>query len=372
MRLERLGYRPMQPVELGPNQPRQFYRGGDAIGAFRGKPVQDAFRPEDWVAAANPRFGLAEDGLSSLPGDGYLRDAIEADRESWLGPQHADYFGASPALLVKLLDAGERLPVHAHPSRSFALAHLGSRHGKTENWVILGTRGAEPTVYLGWSRDLEPDELPNWVAQQDTAAMLERLNRIVVAPGDAVLVPAGTAHAIGEGILCVELQEPTDFSVMLEMKGFDIDPNGGELGLGRDLAVSCVQRKGLRGSALDELVRRATSSEAGLPAGNVLRDGPSVEDALPAAAAPYFRAQRVRPRTGQAQLEPSFAVLVIVAGNGSLTGDGWHADVSAGQTWVVPWGAGPLTAKGEMEVLRCLPPLPADASQDDPGSQKVE
>lgn len=349
----------MRPVELGPNQPRQFYRGGDAIGAFRGKPVQDAFRPEDWVAAANPRFGMAEDGLSRLPGDGYLRDAIEADRETWLGPQHADYFGASPALLVKLLDASERLPVHAHPSRSFALTHLGSRHGKTENWVILGTRGAEPTVYLGWSRDLEPDELPNWVAQQDTAAMLERLNRIVVAPGDAVLVPAGTAHAIGEGILCVELQEPTDFSVMLELKGFDLDPAGGELGLGRDLAVSCVQREAFNAAALAQLVRRAAPSD----------DGPLVEDALPEGAAPYFRAQRVHPRGGQVRLEASFAVLIVLAGEGLLAGDGWHADVSAGQTWVVPWGAGPIAASGKMELLRCLPPLPADASRDDPGSK---
>jgi hypothetical protein len=55
-------------------------------------------------------------------------------------------------VLVKLLDAGERLPVHAHPDRAFALRHLDCRNGKTEAWVVVGTSVADPVVYLGLSR----------------------------------------------------------------------------------------------------------------------------------------------------------------------------------------------------------------------------
>ena len=181
-------------------------------------------RAEDWVASTTSRFGLGDDGLSRLPDGRYLRDAIETSPVEWLGPDHLDYFGAEPALLVKLLDAGQRLPVHAHPDRSFALRHLGSRHGKTEAWLVLGTEGAEPVVYLGWTGDVEPAELSTWVAQQDTALMLGRMHKLTVEAGDSVLVPAGTAHAIGSGVFSLELQEPTDFSVMLETEGFDIDP----------------------------------------------------------------------------------------------------------------------------------------------------
>ena len=354
--------RAVQPVKLGSNQPRQFYRGGAAIAAFRGTASEDPFRPEDWVASATPRFGMSEDGLSKLPGDGYVRDAVERDPEAWLGPEHVAYFGASPALLVKLLDAGERLPVHAHPPRSFARAHLGSRHGKTENWVIIGTKGAEPVVYLGWVRDLAAGELTRWVAEQDTKAMLANLNQLVIAPGDAVLVPAGTPHAIGEGVFCVELQEPTDFSVMLELEGFDLDPSSGELGLGRELALSCVRHDAIGASGLDQLVRRATGRREQSGA------TPVVEDALAEPAAPYFRAQRVRPGNAEARLEPSFAVAVVLAGAGALAGKDWQVDISAGQTWVVPWGAGTTTATGEVEFLRCLPPLPTDAKRDDPGA----
>jgi mannose-6-phosphate isomerase len=336
------------------NQPRQFYRGGAAIAAFRGTATLDPFRPEDWVASTTPRFGMQADGLSRLPAGDYLRDAVKADPGGWLGPEHAAYFGESPALLVKLLDAGERLPVHAHPPRAFAFQHLSSRHGKTEAWVVLGTKGAEPVVYLGWSRDVEPGELAGWVARQDKTAMLSNLHRLPVSAGDAVLVPAGTPHAIGEGVFSVELQEPTDFSVMLELEGFDLDPGAGDLGLGREVALACVARHGFGRPELDRLVQRSAGGTA------------VVEAVLPPAAAPYFRAQRARAQGTEASFDASFAVLVVTTGAGSLAGEDWHVPMKAGQTWVVPWGAGPSKLSGDLELLRCLPPLPTDAAQDDP------
>jgi mannose-6-phosphate isomerase len=346
----------MQPIELGPNQPRQFYLGGEAIAELRGLSEGDGYRPEDWVASATPRFGMEEDGLSRLPDGRYLRDALEADPESWLGPAHAGYFGSSPALLVKFLDVGQRLPVHVHPDRSFGYRHLGSRHGKTESWVVLGVRGADPSVYLGWSRDVEAAELSRWVADQDTAAMLGELHKLTVGPGDALLVPAGTPHAIGEGVFAAELQEPTDFSIMLELKGFDIDPAGGELGLGRELALSSVTRRAFSASDIDGLRGRTASlgsSEA------------AVQDVMPAAADPYFRAQRVFGR-GAPRLEASFAVVLVTAGAGSLEGDTWKMPVKRGSTLVVPWASGEVRVTGEVELLRCLPPSPSDAKTDDP------
>lgn len=347
----------MGPLELGPNQPKQFYRGGAAIAAFRGTSAPDEFRPEDWVGSATARFGSETDGLSRLPDGRLLRDAITTDPEAWLGPEHAGYFGASPALLVKLLDAGERLPVHAHPTRAFALRHLGSRHGKTEAWLVLGTRGAEPAVYLGWARDVKEAEVSRWVAEQNREAMLSNLHRLLVAAGDAVLVPAGTPHAIGEGVFSVELQEPTDYSVMLEFAGFDLCPSEGELGLGRELALSCVSRQALSEARLDELVNRQALKKPGT-AGAVA--------VLPRDAAAYFRAEQVVPGDGAVALEASFAVLVVAGGAGYLAGAGWEVAVKAGTTWVVPWAAGASTVRGDVELLRCLPPLPAQAATDNP------
>jgi mannose-6-phosphate isomerase len=347
----------IQAIELGPNQPRQFYLGGEAIAELRGISEADGYRPEDWVGSATPRYGMEEDGLSRLPDGRYLRDALEADPESWLGPAHAEYFGSSPALLVKFLDAGQRLPVHVHPDRSFGYRHLGSRHGKTEAWVVLGVRGASPTVYLGWSRDIEAAELSRWVADQDTATMLAQLHELTVAPGDAVLVPAGTPHAIGEGVFAAELQEPTDFSIMLEFKGFDIDPAGGDLGLGKDLAVSSVRRRAFSAAEIDGLRRQAAALGSS--------EDHVVQDVMPVAADPYFRAQRVFGR-GAPRLQASFAVVLVIGGAGSLEGEGWKVPVKRGSTLVVPWASGEVRVTGEVELLRCLPPLPSDAKTDDP------
>jgi mannose-6-phosphate isomerase len=344
----------VQPITLGPNQPRQFYRGGKEIAALRGTVQVDEYRPEDWVASSTARYELDPDGLSRLPDGRYLRDVLQSEPEAWLGPEHVGHFGAEPALLVKLLHAGERLPVHFHPDRSFALRHLGSRHGKTEAWAVLGTAGAEPSVWLGWSRDVQESEVAGWVASQDRASMLGALNRLVVRPGDAVLVPAGTPHAIGEGVFCVEVQEPTDYSIMLEFDGFDLDPAGGELGLGREMALSCLRHEALSPAAMASLTRARTGRSSG------------VEEVFPPASRPYFRAQRVWGGRG-VPLEESFAVIVVIEGEGKLKGESWQLDLHRGTTAVVPWAAGPSIASGAVELLRCLPPLAADAREDEPG-----
>ena len=191
-----------------------------------------------------------------MPDGGFVRDALAADPEWWLGAAHAARFGASPALLVKLLDAGERLPVHHHPDHQFAHEHLGLDFGKTEAWIVLAAReGAQ--VAVGWREDVASDTLRAWVDEQDHDALLGALNPVAVRAGDAVFVPAGVPHAIGDGILIAELQEPTDLSVLLEWDGFGIaDEQAATLGLGWDVALASVERTARDPSALRGPARR--------------------------------------------------------------------------------------------------------------------
>ena len=108
------------------------------------------------------------------------------------------------------------------------------RFGKTESWIILE---AEPdaAVHVGPREPLDRDTVRGWVERQDGDEMLAALQRVPVAAGDAVLVPAGTLHAIGAGILLLELQEPTDLSVLVEWKPFGVTDGSEHLaaGLGR-------------------------------------------------------------------------------------------------------------------------------------------
>lgn len=325
----------MQPVVLDANQPpERFYRGGPRIDELRGGPPSTDHSPEDWLASVVPLLGADTEGLTRLPDGRWLRDAIAADPVGWLGEAHVARWGADPALLVKLLDAGQRLPVHAHPSAAFAGRHLGLVHGKAEAWVLL----TPCTVHLGFRRDVAADELARWTAEQDTGAMLDAMNPLEVAAGDSVLVPPGVVHSVGEGAFLVEVQEPTDLSLLIEYAPFGVDgPRDGHLGLGYDLALQCVERSAL---APDDLLLRS-------PAG---------PDLLPAAAAPWFSVER---RTAPEQLDAGFSVLVVLDGRGELLTSGGSTALRRGTTVLVPHGAGDARLAGDVQLLRCRPPDPA-------------
>ncbi|WUH98550.1 class I mannose-6-phosphate isomerase [Spirillospora sp. NBC_00431] len=340
-------------IPLTANQPRHFYRGGENIGRFRGGPPPDDHRPEDWVGSTTSRFGGGDTGLTVLPDGRPLRAAIAADPDGWLGPEHVRRWGDSPALLVKLLDAGQRLPVHVHPSRGFARAHLGSAFGKTEAWLVVDVPdGGEGLVHLGFQEDVGTGALREWVRDQDGAAMLAALNPVPVRPGDAVLVPAGLPHAVGAGVFLVEVQEPTDFSVMLEWAGFSPDGADSDLRLGWETAVSCVDGRARSAEEVAGLVRRPAESR---------ECAPGVRRVWPEGADPFFRAELVR---DGAELDASFAVLIVLDGAGELhcAGADEAVPLHAGHTVLVPYGAGPMSVRGGVEILRCLPPVSGVAS----------
>jgi mannose-6-phosphate isomerase len=330
---------PLMPIRLEANRPPRFYRGGPAIAELRGLPDRDDHLPEDWVGSTTAVYGSEAAGLSRL-GDGrLLRYAVAADPEAFLGPDHVARFGADPALLVKLLDAGERLPVHSHPDRAFAQRWVASRYGKTEAWVVISARGERPVVHLGFRAAVDRQTLASWVADQDRAALLGSLNEMPVSAGDAIFVPAGLPHAIGAGVLITELQEPSDLSVILEWEGFAVDgARDGHLGLGFEVALESVDRLG-------ELQRRPPRPVR-----------PGIETLLPDAAAGFFRAERIRPQP-TAQLDAAFSILVTTSGAGWLrTTSGQSLPVGRGDTILVPFGAGETLLEGDLEALRCLGP----------------
>jgi mannose-6-phosphate isomerase len=334
-----------QPVLLPANQPPKFYRGGRHIDEFRRKPAGSVpAGPEDWIASTLSSFGTT-DGATRLPDGTMLRDAIAKDPEGYVGSEHLAAYGANPALLVKLLDAGQRLPVHCHPSRAFARDHFGSFFGKTEAWLVLATEQSGGVVHLGFRDSVSPDVVDDWFETQDSAAILAAMNEVPVQAGDAVLVAAGMPHAIGEGIFLVELQEPTDFSVMLEWKGFGIDgARETQLGMPARAALDCMDTSGWPVQKLtDAFVHRG-----------VVARGSSAA-ILPSAADPFFRAEPVD-STIAGELDAGYAVLVVTDGMGVLESAGQPINVRDGSTVLIPFGAGRVNLLGDVAGVRCRPP----------------
>lgn len=339
----------MRPITIGPNQPRRFYRGGERIAAFRGSPLEDGYRPEDWVASTTTLFGESTEGLTVLPDGRLLLDAIEAEPLAFLGAEHVDrYGGPALGLLVKLLDAGERLPVHVHPDRAFSHRHLGCAHGKTEAWLIVEAED-DAQIGLGFSRAVAEEELVSWTRDQDVDDMLRAMHWLPVRAGDTWFVPSGIPHAIGEGILLVELQEPTDLSVLLEWSGFDIDgPRDGHLGLGFEAALGAVDRSAWSSDSIEQLRRSRPGPKGVTPAFSPVGDE-------------FFRADWIRPIDGY-ELEPGVSVLIGVEGSARLTlEDGHTTAIERGECVLVPFAAGSTRLEGDCMLIRCRPALEGPA-----------
>jgi mannose-6-phosphate isomerase len=348
----------MQPVLLPANTPATFYRGAGRISRFRGLPAPHGTRPEDWIGSTTSRYGAGSDepgassGLTVLPDGRLLVDAIAQEPARWLGEEHVARHGADPTILVKLLDAGQRLPLHVHPDRRFARSHLASPYGKTEAWAILDA-SPDAVVYLGFRRAVEADELADWVAGQRVDAMLAAANVVPVRPGDTVLVPAGLPHAIGPGIFLLEAQEPTDFSLLLEWQGFELDADAAFLGLPREQALSLVDSSQWTDTRLERL-----RGSVG-PATEPLR--PGVYRLFPPAAEEFFAGEWLDPDP-VSELDASFSILVVATGRGVLTTEtgqgldgGASLAVAAGDTLLIPYGSGRSSLEGKLTAIRCKP-----------------
>lgn len=338
-----------EPLRLPMNRPQpRPYRGGAAIEQFRHENLSgDEWAPEDFLASTVTTFGSSDQGLTVIDGV-LLRDLIEQDPVGFLGDEHVARFGPNPRLLCKLLHTGERLFVHAHPDAQFAHRELGAPTGKTEAWIILSVdEAAGGSAWLGFTDDVSEDQLARWFDEQDSSGMLSALNHVPLHAGDTLFVPAGVPHAIGAGVLLLELQEPADLSMILEYAPYErLTRETGLLGLDADTALGCVDRSEVGPDRRARMI------------GAVRGEG--IESLFPEAAAPFFRAESVSLREGDAaDLPAGFAVMVVTEGAGMLSWEGGDAALAAGDVLLVPHALGPVRVSGDLRLIRCLPPDPS-------------
>lgn len=129
----------------------------------------------------------------------------------WLVQNHAkDLLGDARLqgdrfpLLIKLLDAREKLSLQVHPPAHKA-AELGGEP-KTEMWFIADAEpGAE--LYVGLKCGVSRDEFERRIHDGSVA---ECFHRLPVKAGDTMFLPSGRVHAIGAGLVIFEIQQNSD------------------------------------------------------------------------------------------------------------------------------------------------------------------
>lgn len=356
-----------QPLRLAPNRAYRSYTGGALLEALQGEPrPKDSHFPEEWIGSTTatrlaghpPEEGLsrvvAADGRMPL-----LKSLVDAFPDAMLGPAHVAQHGANLGVLCKFLDAAVRLSIQTHPTRAFARRHLHSDFGKTESWIIVGTReieGESPHILLGFRDGVTAADFRRIVAAQDTRAMIDALNRVAVHPGEAYLVPAGVPHAIGAGVFMVEVQEPTDFTVNVEYtyRGIARTEEQCFLGMGFDLGMQCFDHT-LTGTAV---VRQ----NALIP--RLLRQDTAVREEviIGPEATRYFGASRLVIQGTAPDREPGQCYIgIVLDGRGEILSEGREPlPLRPGGTFFVPAASDHLAiraaAQAPLTIIRCLPP----------------
>lgn len=114
-------------------------------------------------------------------------------------------------LLYKFLDAQHDLSVQVHPNDTQAARLDPPDLGKTEAWVVLA---AEPgsKLYVGLQPNVDRQSLA-FAIEQGVAE--ECLHHFEPRVGDSILIPAGTVHAIGAGLVIAEIQQSSDTTFRL-------------------------------------------------------------------------------------------------------------------------------------------------------------
>lgn len=178
--------------------------GGDAMRRLLGRTLPKGVKiGESWELAD---LEEGESVVANGPWAGKtLRQVTRKRGPALLGGARTAPFGRFP-LLVKILDAAEVLSLQVHPDAQ-AVAEIGEADDrpKDECWYVVGSengslcRGLKPGVTPGQFREAVLDD-----------SVDKFVNRVTVKPGDFHYVPSGTVHALGPGVLAVEIQTPSD------------------------------------------------------------------------------------------------------------------------------------------------------------------
>lgn len=151
--------------------------------------------------------------ISDRPGDvSVVTNGTLAGKDlHWLVENHrSDLLGDAKLeagrfpLLIKLLDAQEKLSLQVHPPASKAAELCGDP--KTEMWFIADAiPNAE--LYVGLKRGVTRADFEKRIADGSVA---ECFHRAPVKAGDSMFLPSGRVHAIGAGLVIFEIQQNSD------------------------------------------------------------------------------------------------------------------------------------------------------------------
>jgi mannose-6-phosphate isomerase len=319
---------PDQPIRFEPIF-RSYIWGGDRLASQLGKkPPGSGIWAESWEIVDH-REG--ESLVASGPFEGWsLRQLIESFPNEIIG---RDAPSERFPLLLKYLDCQRVLSVQVHPDDNYAAKMTQPDRGKTEAWYVID---AQPNakLYAGLKSGIDRNTLAQAIEQGETE---ECLHVLYPKAGDCVFIPAGTVHALGEGLLVAEIQQASDCTFRL----FDwnrVDKDGLPRALHIDQALEVIDFEGGPVSFVSPNAENPQTS--GGPRSLVRCDKFSLEEFTIAGTYSLPSEQ--------------MAIITVPRGQATVTTEKETFTLERGQTLFLPYAcvASELTVAPESTVLR--------------------
>lgn len=301
----------LYPLTFEPELKEKVW-GGRGLASALGKSLP----PEEPVGESWEAHGGSVIAGGPLAGR-TLDDARRELGAALLGERLAGFGDAPFPLLFKYIDASDWLSVQVHPDDRYAVEHTGHPYGKTEAWCIIRVAPGARLVH-GWTRDTAADEVAAAVRENRLEELLEY---VPVRAGDVVFVPAGTVHAIGDGIVLAEIQQSSDTTYRLYdwgRMGLDGEP--------RELHVEESLRT----------LQYARTERHTIPPLSLVRDGVTRTHLV---ACRYFALERLESDGAAAEVGTgggSFALVSALDGPVRLRWDGGELELERGRTALLP------------------------------------
>lgn len=307
---------------------KDYLWGGDRLKTIYHKECDFDTIAESWELSAHPagQSTIAEGKHKGMAFGSYLK-AIGKDMLGWKCSSLERF-----PILIKFIDAKQKLSIQVHPDDDFALA-TESEYGKNEMWYVVDAN-PNACIYCGFKQDVTREQVKGCLEDKDKN-LLDLLNAVPAKKGDVFFIPAGTVHAIGEGVMICEIQQSSDCTYRL----YDFDRTDA-FGNKRELHVD---------KALDVMDYQAYMPQ------NLQEEAIYTEDysVQPLGRCKYFESviYRIKKNAELILTDESFYALVCTEGTGKLSIGDITMEVTAGDSFFLPMQNGKLFVEGQLEII---------------------
>ena len=300
--------------------------------------------PRTGKVAESWELSCHKDGTSVISNGEYkgstLQEYIEKLKSSAVGTALSSKDIDKFPLLIKFIDANDRLSVQVHPDDEYANIHENGELGKNEMWYILK---AEPgaTLVAGVKRGVTKD-LFRQAIENNTVE--DCLNYMPVKEGDFIDIPNGLVHAIGKGIILAEVQQNSNTTYRV----YDYNRVGAD-GKTRELHIE-KSLDTIDFSYTEDVCKKVEGLKIKIN-DNAVREVKIVNK--------YFSIEHYE-LNGATILENAdgsrFYAYIICSGSGKIIYDGGSIDIKMGETIFIPAAMGEYKIEGTLKAVKTYVP----------------